>query len=173
MNHKPFDEIARNALSFSRRWIAGGALGAALAGTSGLRETEEADARKKGKKNKKKKCRGGCKDGEACKKGRCRCPKKARKLAECLPGEDTQWCTPAAGNPKVCCPEKRIYAVCPIEAITATGECSAPEDQAPLVCCPETRLCGNRCCEGPFTCADASASKCTGDPPVYARSRRP
>lgn len=171
MNRNPFEAIARNALPFSRRWIAGGTLGAALAGMTGLLAMEEAGAGKKGKKGKKKKCRKRCKDGEACKKGRCRCPKSAQKLAECAPVDEPQWCTPAPGNPTVCCPENRIYAVCPIEAITATGECSDPAAQS--VCCPETRLCGNRCCEGPFTCADAGASKCTGEPPVYARSRRP
>ena len=171
MNRKPFEEITRTTVSFSRRWIAGGAFGAALAGTSGLLETGEAGARKKS--NKKKKCRGGCHDGEVCKKGRCRCPSSARGLAECLPGEEAQWCTPAPGNPKVCCPENRIYAVCPLEAKTATGECGASEAEAPLVCCPESRLCGNRCCEGPFTCLDASTSTCSGAPPVYARLRRP
>lgn len=156
MNHKQFDEIARRALPFSRRWIAGGALGAALTGASALLAQDEAGAGKKGKKGKKskKKCRG-----------------KARKLAECLPGEDPQWCTPAPGNPKVCCPEKRIYAVCDLEAKTATGECGDPEAQS--VCCPQSRLCGNRCCEGPFTCVDFSASTCSGEPPVYARLRRP
>src|SRR5688572_23399774 len=155
MNHKPFDEIVRKALPFSRRWIAGGALGAALAGTLSLLAQDEADAGKKGKKGKKK-CRG-----------------KAQRLSECLPGEDQQWCTPAPGNPKVCCPENRIYAVCDLQAKTATGECGAPEAQAPSVCCPQSRLCGNRCCEGPFTCVDASTSTCTGSPPVYARLRRP
>ena len=50
MNRKPFEEITRKALPFSRRWIAGGALGAALAGTSGLLATKEAGAGKKGKK---------------------------------------------------------------------------------------------------------------------------
>jgi hypothetical protein len=155
MNRKPFEELARQALPFSRRWIAGGTLGAALAGTSGLLTTEEAGAGKRGKK-KKKKCRG-----------------KARKLSECLPGEDAQWCTPAPGNPKTCCPEERIYAVCPLDAKTASGECGAPEAEAPSVCCPKSRLCGNRCCEGPFQCVDASTSTCTGDPPVYARLRRP
>ena len=39
MNRKPFEEITRTTVSFSRRWIAGGAFGAALAGTSGLLET--------------------------------------------------------------------------------------------------------------------------------------
>jgi len=155
MNHKPFDEIVRKALPFSRRWIAGGAFGAALAGTLSLLAQDEADAGKKGKKGKKK-CRG-----------------KAQRLSECLPGEDQQWCTPAPGNPKVCCPENRIYAVCDLQAKTATGECGAPEAQAPSVCCPQSRLCGNRCCEGPFTCVDASTSTCTGSPPVYARLRRP
>ena len=172
MNRKSFEEIVHTALPFSRRWIAG-ALGAALAGTSGLFATKEAVAGKKGKKSNKKKCRGGCKDGEVCQKGRCRCPKNARELAECLPGEEAQWCTPAPGNPKVCCPENRIYAVCPLEAKTAAGECGASEAEAPLVCCPESRLCGNRCCEGPFTCLDASTSTCSGAPPVYARLRRP
>jgi hypothetical protein len=174
MSRNPFEAIARKALPFSRRWIAGGALGAALAGMTGLLAMEEAGAGKrgkKGKKGKKKKCRKGCKDGEACKKGRCRCPKNAQKLAECLPGEDPQWCTPAPGNPRVCCPENRIYAVCDLEAKTASGECGDPAAQS--VCCPETRLCGNRCCEGPFTCVDASTSTCTGSPPVYARLRRP
>ena len=170
MNRKPFEEIARQALPFSRRWIAGGALGAALTGTSSLLATGEAVAGKRGKK-KKKKCRGGCQDGEVCKRGRCRCPKSARELAECLPGEDTQWCTPAPGNPNVCCPEERIYAVCDLEDKTPTGECGAPE--APSVCCPKSRLCGNRCCEGPFTCLNASTSTCSGEPPVYARLRRP
>src|SRR5215212_11262000 len=170
MNFKPFKKIARTPLSFSRRWIAGGALGAALAGTSGLLATEVTGARKKGKKRKKK-CRGGCQDAEVCKKGRCRCPSNARELAECLPGEDAQWCTSSPGNPGICCPENRIYAVCPLDAKTATGECGAPEAQAPSVCCPESRLCGNRCCEGPFQCLDASTSTCTGEPPVYARLR--
>jgi len=134
----------------------------------------EAGARKKGKKsNKKKKCRGGCHDGEVCKKGRCRCPSSARELAECLPGEEAQWCTPAPDTPTVCCPENRIYAVCPLDAKTASGECGAPEAKAPSVCCPESRLCGNRCCEGPLQCLDASTSTCTGQPPVYARLRRP
>ena len=168
MNRKPFDEIARQALPFSRRWIAGGALGAALAGTTGLLATKEVGAGKKG--NKKKKCRK-CQEGEVCQKGRCRCPKNAHELAECLPGEEAQWCTPAPGNPKVCCPENRIYAVCDLNAKTPVGECGDPEAQS--VCCPKSRLCGNRCCEGPFTCVDAGASKCSGDPPVYARMRRP
>ena len=168
MNRKPFEEITRKALPFSRRWIAGGALGAALAGTTGPLATKEAGAGKKG--NKKKKCRK-CKDGEVCQKGRCRCPKNAHELAECLPGEEAQWCTPAPGNPKVCCPENRIYAVCDLNAKTPVGECGDPEAQS--VCCPKSRLCGNRCCEGPFTCVDAGASKCSGDPPVYARMRRP
>lgn len=175
MNRKAFDDIARKALPFSRRWIAGGALGAALAAATGLFETDEAGARKKGKgkrknknknKNKRRKCRGGCEKGAGC-------PDNARELAECLPGEEAQWCTPAAGNPKTCCPENRIYAVCPLEAKTATGECGAAEAQAPSVCCPESRLCGNRCCEGPFQCIDASTSTCSGEPPVYARLRRP
>jgi hypothetical protein len=173
MNRKPFEEIMHRALPFSRRWIAGGVLGSALAGMSGLLETEEAGAGKKGRKSKKKKCRGGCKDGEVCRRGRCRCAKNAQELTECLPGEDPQWCTPAPGNPRVCCPENRIYAVCDLDARTATGECGAPEAQAPPVCCPESRLCGNRCCEGPFTCVNATTSTCSGEPPVYARLRRP
>ena len=155
MNRKPFEAIARQALPFSRRWIAGGALGAALTGASLLR-CQEAGAGKRGKKGKKrkKKCRG-----------------QAQKLSECLPGEDTQWCTPAPGNPRTCCPAERIYAVCDLEDKTASGECGAPE--APSVCCPPARLCGKRCCEGPFTCLDASTSTCSGEPPVYARLRRP
>ena len=180
MNHKVFEEIARKALPFSRRWIAvgtlGAALGAALAGASGLLEQDAAFARKKGKKRnkkKKKKCRGGCEKGAGCDNGSCGCPDNARELPECLPGEEAQWCTPAPGNPKICCPENRIYAVCPLEAKTATGECGAPEAQAPSVCCPESRLCGNRCCEGPFQCIDVATSTCTGEPPVYARLRRP
>src|SRR5688572_5535989 len=55
MNRKPFDEIVRKTLPFSRRWIAGGTLGAALAGTLGLLAQDEADAGKKGKKGKEKK----------------------------------------------------------------------------------------------------------------------
>ena len=165
MNRNVFAEIAWNALPFSRRWIALSALGAAV---TGLLETDEVGARKKGKgkKKNKKKCRGGCEKGAGC-------PDNARELAECLPGEEAQWCTPASGNPKTCCPENRIYAVCPLEAKTASGECGAAEAQAPSVCCPAARLCGNRCCEGPFLCIDASTSTCTGEPPVYARLRRP
>jgi hypothetical protein len=158
MNRTSFEAIARQALPCSRRWIAGGALGAALTGAS-LLATEEASAGKRGQRGKK---------GKKSKK---KCRGKAQRLSECLPGEETQWCTPAPGNPKVCCPEKRIYAVCDLEAKTASGECGTPD--APSVCCPESRLCGNRCCEGPFTCVDASTSTCTGQPPVYARLRRP
>jgi hypothetical protein len=173
MERKLFDGIARAALPISRRWIVGGAWGAALAGTSGLLGTDEADARKKGKKNKKK-CRGGCRDGEVCRKGRCRCPADTRQLPECLPREEEQGsCTPAPGNPAICCPEHRIYAVCLLEDKTAAGECGAPEAEAPSVCCPETKLCGNRCCEDPFQCNDAETSTCSDEPPVYARLRRP
>jgi hypothetical protein len=159
----------------SRRWIGRGVLAAALFGLSALRASKSADARKKSKrgkgKKKKKKCRGGCRRGSTCPNGQCGCPATAREVTECLPGEDPQWCVPAAGNPKVCCPEHRIYAVCPIEAISATG-CTAPEAQSPDVCCAEARLCGGRCCEGPFQCVDASTSTCTGAPPIYARVRR-
>jgi hypothetical protein len=169
--------IALEAASRSRRWITSGALGAALAGLSALRDPRLAGARKKGKggkgkgKKKRKKCRGGCQHGATCQRGRCLCPGNSREIAECLPGEDTQWCVPAPGNPKVCCPENRIYAVCPTEAIAPSG-CTASEAQAPDVCCAEARLCGTRCCEGPFQCIDASTSTCSGAPPVYARIRR-
>jgi hypothetical protein len=158
MNRTSFEAIARQALPCSRRWIAGGALGAALTGAS-LLATEEAGAGKRGKRGKKRK------------KSKKKCRGQVRKLAECLPGEDTQWCTPAPGNPKTCCPEERTYAVCDLEDKTASGECGDPA--APSVCCPKSRLCGNRCCEGPFTCLDASTSTCSGEPPVYARLRRP
>ena len=174
------DDVSRAIVGIrqaaSRRWLTRGALGAALAGLGALRDAESVGARKKGKgnkgkKKKKKKCRGGCQDDTSCQNGQCRCPANAREVAECLPDEDTQWCTPEPGNPKVCCPEHRIYAVCPSEAITATG-CTAPEAEAPDVCCPETRVCGSRCCEDPFQCVDASTSTCSGAPPVYARIRR-
>jgi hypothetical protein len=158
MNRTSFEAIARQALPCSRRWIAGGALGAALTGAS-LLATEEASAGKRGQRGKK---------GKKSKK---KCRGQARKLAECLPGEEMQWCTPAPGNPKTCCPEERTYAVCDLEDKTASGECGDPA--APSVCCPKSRLCGNRCCEGPFTCLDASTSTCSGEPPVYARLRRP
>ncbi|MBW3634108.1 MAG: hypothetical protein KY456_13875 [Chloroflexi bacterium] len=170
------DGLARHALRISRRWMAGGALGAALVGASALLDEDLAGARKKGKKGKNKKKRknrrgrdqsgGGGQGGSGC-------PDNARELPECLPGEEVQWCTPAPGNPTSCCPEHRIYAVCPLGAKTAGGECGASEEQAPSVCCPESRLCGKRCCEGPFYCVNADTSTCSGEPPVYARMRRP
>jgi hypothetical protein len=183
MNDEMLDKLALSVASGSRRWVALGALGTALVCLGALRAPDDAGARKKGKGkkggkgkgkgkgSKRKRCRGGCQHGATCQRGRCLCPGSSREVAECLPGEDQQWCVPASGNPKICCPENRIYAVCPTEAIAPSG-CSAPEAQAPDVCCPESRLCGTRCCEGPFQCLDASTSTCSGAPPVYARIRR-
>ena len=149
-----FDELTAEVALRSRRWITRGALGAALAGLVALRDEDDAAARKKRKGKKNKRCRG-----------------NARRIPECVSGEDQQWCVPAEGNPRVCCPQNRIYAVCPNEAIVG-GECTAPEAQAPDVCCPADKVCGSRCCEKPFGCVNAAASQCSGAPPTYARIRR-
>jgi len=161
----------------SRRWVVQGGVGAFLAGGSSLLSDTLGEAHKRRKKKKKKRnkhCRGRCTGAEVCNRGDCICPDGARYLPKCAPSpyDDVPGCIPD-GNPAVCCPPELIYAVCPVEAKTADGYCGAPEAEAPSVCCPATQVCGKRCCEDLNACENASESRCTFDPPLYARMKRP
>jgi hypothetical protein len=173
-------------LRVSRRWIT---LGTLVAGGRSLLEGVPGDARPRRKKKKTKHkndkrqssnqttptpqptCAGTCSGAEVCRDGRCHCPEGARYLTICVP-QDGIWC-PAdpVQDPLVCCPQERIYAVCPLVGGTLPPslECTAPEAEAPSVCCPAARVCGQRCCEF-GECIDG---QCASHPPQYARLKRP
>ena len=172
VDHGILDRIARAVASpSSRRCLVSGTLLTTVLAWRGPLSPNDASAGKRGKR-----CRPRCKDAAVCKKGRCRCLAPARLLRECAPDESSEWCVPAKeGNPRLCCPEHRIYVNCPLEdgKLPPGNLCTAPEDKAPAVCCPQARLCGRRCCEKPFTCLDAAKSDCSGEPPTYARLKRP
>ena len=168
MDNDVLDRIARALASSSRRRLISGALLGSVLAWHGPVAEREASAKKR--------CRPRCKDAEVCRRGRCRCKAPARRLRECAPDEESQWCVPSQeGNPRICCPENRIYVNCPLEdgKLPAGNLCTAPADEAPAVCCQPAKVCGRRCCEKPFFCQDATTSTCSGSPPTYARLKRP
>ena len=158
----------------SRRGLRHGLLGTALMAAGGLLADDAAHAGTQ-------RCRPKCQDAERCKNGKCRCQAPAQRLRDChrdeLDAPDGPWCEPRqAGNPRRCCPARRIYVNCPLGE---SGElpddnlCRAPEEEAPAVCCAKDKVCGKRCCEKQFSCVDASTSTCSSHPPTYARLKRP
>ena len=153
MDGEWLDAMARAvATNSSRRRVARGLAGMVLVGGINLLGEQAAAARRR----KKKRCKGG-----------------KRKVLECTDAEvQGGFCTRQAPTLLVCCPDHRIYAACPNGQEDPSQPCQAGEAEAPSVCCQESKLCGNRCCEGTWTCLNAATGECEGAPPNYARLKR-
>jgi hypothetical protein len=174
MDRRSIAGFARTlAMRCSRRGLRHGLLGTVLVAAGAPLADDAAHAGKK-------RCRPKCKDAERCQNGTCRCQAPARRLREChqdeLDASDGPWCAPTReGNPRLCCPARRIYVNCPLGESGELPEdnvCRASDEEAPAVCCAKDKVCGRRCCEKPFVCVDPATSTCSGHPPTYARLKR-